>query len=312
MKKVFFTLAFLFASLIVGYAQSKETLGDRAMASGDYAGAVEYYNQAIAESSSASLLEKLNKASLLKGEFEAMDVAVANRNAEELELHIQNVLMIDPGNQFVEEKRQQLKNQQSSHRGNVMRQIFLGDDYRQDVFSPISFDQGMFALTAPSVYGQPKYGIFQRVSLKFYRHFPIVVDLQTAFSYKKLSKELLDNRIVVGLGGGSCLFFNDNLTLDYGGGVEWSRFDLRPDALGRGYYYRAGLTYMWDEWIGLNYTFYRNVEQDFSSNVHALSFVWAVGPETNHDKTLSGCIIVANLILGLMIIGSIIPVNKNM
>lgn len=307
MKKVFFTLAFLFASLIVGYAQSKETLGDRAMASGDYAKAVEYYTQALAESSTVPLLEKLNKASLLKGEFEAMDEAVTRANAEELESHIQNVLMIDPGNQFVEEKRQQLAGTVTAYRKNALEDIFLGDDFRQDIFAPISFDQGVFALTSSIDGGKPRYGIFQRMSLKFYNRFPIVVDFQTAFSIKKSNKQI-DGRWLVGVGAGSCLFINDNLTFDYGGGMEWSRSDVRPDESDRGFYYRAGLTYMWDEWIGLNYTFYRNHEHVSTSNVHSLSLIWAVGPDTNHDKTASFLIIAGNLFLGLFSIYGV--VNK--
>ena len=283
MKKYIFLTSILLISVLVGRAQSKESLGDRAMAAGNYAQAVQYYNEAATQDASATLMEKMNKASVLKGEFEAIDAAVASRNADELELHIQNVLMIDPDNEFIAGKRKQLSDNKVQHRSNVLRRIFLGSDDRQNNFSFLTIDNGLAAFTTPLNSGLQDVGTIQRVSYKFMSSFPVMIDFKTQLGLKTRTSSFASGQKTFGFGLGSCVFLGDYCSLDYGGGLQWNKMQYRNYETSFGFYYRAGLTYMFDNGMGLSYTFYRNIDEDVAFNNHTVSLIFGISQYAQND-----------------------------
>ena len=285
-KKLLLTLAFLFASIVTALAQNNEALGDNAMSSGNYDKAVEYYMAAMSQNATDVLSEKLNKATMLKNEFKAIDKAVADRDKEEMEIHIANVLAIDPNNRFIEAKRSQLSSNVTQHntekrKANITG-IFIGDDNKADIFGFASVDQGVGIITVPNMSGNQGITLLQRAQLKFMSSFPIVFDFQTQLGITQRHK-------MWGLGIGSCFFVGDHITLDYGIGLQrnWMAFNAARKE--KGYYYRAGITYMSDYGVGMNYSFNRNMNKTITPfNCHQVTVLFRVGEDNKTVNYIAG------------------------
>ena len=104
MKKSLLLFTILLFSALACLAQNNESLGDKAMEQGNYEKAVEYYMAEMSKNPTDALVRKLNKAVILKYEFCSIDTAAKHHSYWEMDLHIANVLMIDPNNRFVENK----------------------------------------------------------------------------------------------------------------------------------------------------------------------------------------------------------------
>ena len=106
-------LLFLIAFIpIFGFAQTKYQRGERALENGNYAQAVDYFQKAYEETPNPDIHKKVIFASSLKKEFAAFEAALQNNNFTDAETHLDNVLMLDLANQFVEAKRNQIKEKQ--------------------------------------------------------------------------------------------------------------------------------------------------------------------------------------------------------
>lgn len=303
MKKALLTVVFLCASFIAGYSQGKESLGDKAMASGNYEQAVEYYMAAMNENPTEALSAKLTKATMLKTEFKAIDEAIAVGNVDEAEVHIANVLTIDPGNKFVDDKRRQLsKNVTKIKTDNFnkgLKGIFIGDEEKQRIFGFLSVDQGIGITMVPGLSGNQGVTSVQRFQLKLLSAFPVVLDFQTQMGWTQ-------NQVMWGLGGGSCFFIGDHVTLDYGIGLQRNRMSFNANEKGKGYYYRAGVSFMGDKNIGLSYAFNRNVNRDMAPfNSHQITLLVGIGDNIESSTTcaiLGGSIVIWHLLANIFFI----------
>lgn len=299
MKKNLLLLTLLLFSAIAGFSQSKETLGDNAMASGNYEQAVEYFMDAVSQNPTEALKQKLNLATMLRNEFRAIDQAIATQDSDELETHIANVLMIDPNNKFVESKRtqyasrsSQLKKQKTKNFMDdaleFMGETFLGSEERQDNFHYLSLDEGVSLVTTPSTSEFNGVKIAQHLQFRYYEYFPITVDFNTQLGLKPAFE-------MWSVGGGSCFFIGDHISIDYGLGYHrnmigykktytdedlfWANYygetleeyEKRKDA---GLYYRAGLTLMGNNGLGVSYSFnhYSN-KTEHPFNAHVISMI---------------------------------------
>ena len=220
MKKRLLLLFLLFLTALACHAQSNETLGDKAMASGNYEQAVTYFMEAVNQAPTEALKNKLNLATMLRNEFRAIDQAIASHDADEVETHIANVLMIDPNNKFVESKRAQYS-QQISHDNrqdvenflddvlDFMGETFLGSEERQENFGYVSLGEGACLLKIPDGDQQLKVELNQHFQFRYYEYFPVVFDFNTQLGLKPLHE-------IWSIGGGSCFFIGDYITVDYG------------------------------------------------------------------------------------------------
>ncbi|MCS6980439.1 MAG: tetratricopeptide repeat protein [Flavobacteriales bacterium] len=135
MRNILTLIFFSFCIINFVTAQYYSRMGDEAMNNGEYQRAIDYYSKAYDQNPSDDLTKKINLAQSLKKEFEDIDKAISAQNFAEAEVHINNVLMIDPSNKFIEEKRQQIKQKQSQN-SRAQRQknwrhftyVFKGDD----------------------------------------------------------------------------------------------------------------------------------------------------------------------------------------
>lgn len=294
-KEKLLTIIFLFLFVVAGYSQSNETLGDNAMSSGNYEQAVEYFMEAVNQNPTEALKKKLNLATILRNEFRAIDQAITNQDADELETHIANVLMIDPNNRFVENKRTQYAKRASQQKKqktknffndvfDFMGETFLGSEERQDNFHYLSLDEGISYVTTSSSGGFNGAKMAQHFQFRYYEYFPIAVDFNTQLGIKPTFD-------MWSVGGGSCFFIGDHVSIDYGLGYHQNviehkndfteydeliasyygytleEYEKRKDS---GLYYRAGFTLMGGYGFGISYSFnhYSNrTEQPFNAHI---------------------------------------------
>ena len=296
-KRILLSITFFLVSLIVCQAQSKESLGDKAMASGNYEQAVTYFMDAVNQNPTEAMKNKLNLATMLRNEFRAIDQAIASQDADELETHIANVLMIDPDNKFVENKRSQFASHSSHLKKektkdflgdalDFMEETFMGSDERQENFHYFSLDEGASYVTTTGDFSGLK--LAQHAQLRFYRYFPITIDFNTQLGLKPIFE-------MWSVGGGSCFFIGDHISIDYGLGyhrnmteyksnftdddIFWANYygytleeyEKRKDG---GLYYRAGLTLMGNKGLGVSYSFnhYTN-KTEHPFNAHVISMI---------------------------------------
>lgn len=294
MKKRLLLLFLLFLTALACHAQSNETFGDKAMASGNYEQAVTYFMEAVNQAPTEALKNKLNLATMLRNEFRAIDQAIANHDADEVETHIANVLMIDPNNKFVESKRTQYAHQVSKDNQedtkeflndvlDFMGETFLGSEDRQDNFGYVSLSEGVCLLATPDVDRKIKAELNQHFQFRYYEYFPVVFDFNTQLGLKPLHETW-------SIGGGSCFFIGDYISVDYGLGyhqnlmeyktthteyddhfhlITVEDYEKRKDS---GLYYRTGFTLMGGHGLGLSYCFthYAN-QKELPFNTHQIS-----------------------------------------
>ena len=326
-KRILLSITFFLVSLIVCQAQSKESLGDKAMSSGNYEKAVEYFMTAVEQSPTEALKQKLNLATMLRNEFRAIDQAIARHDADEVETHIANVLMIDPGNKFAEAKRAQYS-QQISHDNrqdvenflddvlDFMGETFLGSEERQENFGYVSLGEGACLLKIPDGDQQLKVELNQHFQFRYYEYFPVVFDFNTQLGLKPLHE-------IWSIGGGSCFFIGDYITVDYGLGYHQNMMEYKTtytdyddhfhpitieDYVKRkdsGMYYRAGFTLMGGYGLSLSYAFnhYSN-KQELPFNTHQISLnanlkdVFSPGWEASNY--IATCVFLAIHAIGIM------------
>jgi tetratricopeptide (TPR) repeat protein len=148
--KAIFTFIFLnFFVVITSFAQDYKNLGDNAMNSGNYDQAIEYYQKDYDQNPSDDLTKLINISQKLKKEFSEVDGAISSRNYASAEQHLNNILMIDPNNKFVEQKRQQIKQNQANAkqwkregRREKFWSGFKGDDDVHEMFGGFHFRLG--------------------------------------------------------------------------------------------------------------------------------------------------------------------------
>ena len=141
MRKILSVIFFSLCISNVIIAQDNNRMGDEAMNSGNYQKAVDHYKSAFDQNPTDDLTKKINLAQNLKKEFDEIDKAIYEQNFAVAEVHINNVLMIDPANKFIEDKSQQIKQKQSqnskdkrqSHR-RKFAYAFKGDNNVHDMF----------------------------------------------------------------------------------------------------------------------------------------------------------------------------------
>lgn len=265
MKKIVLLLLVLM-SVTTMYAQQNETKGDQSMAAGDYARAVEYYTAAVNQNPTDALVEKLSRATMLKSEFESIDAAIAEMNAEQLELHISNVLAIDPNNKFVEMKRRQLSVYHQNTKKRKVKDFFIGNEKRVEIFGWYTFDQGI-GLASFSKANTSFATLSQRFRMRYLRSFPFELDFETQLGVHEQTR-----KAIWSVGAGSCFFVGDHLTIDYGLGYQVNKMSYRGTPKDKGMYYRAGLTYMGNSGFGASYSFSRNTNKNEPAfNLHQVS-----------------------------------------
>lgn len=247
MKRTFLLLALL-GAVIYGYSQSLEDLGDEAFLQGRYAEAEAYYRQANDLESSKMLKEKINKSKTLKTDFEIIDRAIADSDYDKAKIHIDNVLRVDPGNLWVNERKSKLGIKQTKER-------FKGFDGE---YFPDMIEHGIFfsAGARYDIINEMICPIF-KVSYNNYRHFPFTIDYAYQFFNYAYDKDVNLNT----LGVGSAYILSRRWTIDFGTGVMWSMKKYIPtyesqynpntgetslvktDRPYRGLYFRAGVTF---------------------------------------------------------------------
>lgn len=155
------------------------------MEQGNYEKAVEYYMAEMSKNPTDALVRKLNKAVILKYEFSSIDNAVGHDNYREMDLHIANVLMIDPNNRFVENKGDSYAKSIASVKKDFLSSVFLCDKKKMDVFGMASFEQGVNLLAYPSQNDSIR-GVTsaQRFYMRF-SPFPVTLEVNNQLVFSK-------------------------------------------------------------------------------------------------------------------------------
>jgi tetratricopeptide (TPR) repeat protein len=96
--------------------QNYAVLGDEALNNGFYQKAIEYYTKAFEQIPTDELNNKIKFAKTLKYEFDEIDKAIIMNNFQLAEVHIDNVLKINPTNKFVQNKRDLIQQKQENNR----------------------------------------------------------------------------------------------------------------------------------------------------------------------------------------------------
>jgi len=273
MQKFFTILFFNILILNVLNAQDYISLGDAAVKSGKYQSAIDYYQSAYEQNPSDDITKKMNFAQNLKKEFDAIDVALASKNTELAEQHINNVLMIDPTNTFVETKRAQIvayeekakKNKQAKFKENYLSG-FKGDDDKHDRFGGFHYRCG----------GGAGSDFDETLTTDLYYNNSILIPftLEVGFAWDE--------------------FFYTDATLNYSI-LNRSSLDLGGGYSNEGAYFKVGYTLMFDGegWGGFNYSYkYGN----YLGSYHTISYTFGRKP--------TGWLTYGVILLGLLIIAS--------
>ncbi|MFZ4401897.1 MAG: hypothetical protein ACOYO1_17845 [Bacteroidales bacterium] len=164
MRKILTIIFFSTCILNAVNAQNYSSMGDEAMNNGKYQQAIDYYSKAFDQNQSDDITKKINFAQNLKKEFDEIDIAINSGNFTLAEAHINNVLMIDPSNKFIEGKRQEIKQKQKQNSSDKSQRhwrkfthCFKGDDDVHDMFGGFHISTGYSKINENFYY--PFFGI---------------------------------------------------------------------------------------------------------------------------------------------------------
>lgn len=236
---------FIFTSLC-GFAQDYQHEGDFAFKSGNYAKAIEYYKLAYENNPSDELTKKINLSQTLKTEFDAINSAIQSGNYDVAETHINNVLLMDPTNIYVDAKRKEIEDRQKATKAR-RRELsterfvngFLGDDDVQDRFGGLHMRVGYHYIndkyfkpfggadSMQSIDPTGAHAIGMDLYFNNSAYFPFTIELGFAtngfFDIKTYRKEIIKMYSGVSFAYRLWPFLN----LDLGGGVQWGNVSAR-------------------------------------------------------------------------------------
>jgi len=253
MKKIL-TL-FLINILLLNVLQAQDYIsqGDAAVKNGNYQSAIDYYQLAYEANPSDDITKKLNFAQNLKKEFDAIDAALKSKNTDEAQLHINNVLLIDPTNKFVEAKQNEIssiieKNKQAKkdYNSRKIKYALLGDDDKHDIFGGFHYRTG-YELNYSSFVTDLYYNNSAMIPITF----ELIINW--------------DELLYTGILYNFSIF--EKMTLDFGGGYDFNNED---------WCFKTGTTIMFDNegWGGINYSLTFNNYETY----HTISYVWGKNP----------------------------------
>lgn len=217
MKKHILFLAALFCLVGFSYSQSLEDLGDAAFIIGKYKDAENYYIQANKLDPSSVLTEKINKSKTFQTEFEIIDRAIETKDYNNANIHINKILLLDPGNLWAIEKRAQIVTKKKSEKkqdfvDNKIPKGFQGRYFHQQgLKSGFSVGLGLgVGLVSPSPYQTLKASYFN------YVNYPYTID------YSLHQLPMYYNVRLHGIGAGSAYLLSNKWTIDFGLGILFS------------------------------------------------------------------------------------------
>jgi len=297
MRKIFTIILFSMCIAKLANAQNYSSLGDEAMNNGKYQQAIDYYSKAFDQNPSDDITKKINFAQNLKKEFDEIDNAINSGNYSLAESHINNVLMIDPSNKFIESKRQLIKQKQAQNsrykRQNQWSNFtdgFKGDYDYHDMLGGFHFRAGVSFINMTKFNNDFDQGYAVDLYYNNSNHFPFTLDLGCILGAQDFQ--------AFNLGINSSYNFSERFTFDYGLGYQWgSIWSLNKDISNP--FYKLGCTLMFDgkNWGGLNYSYIHSFNNAYPISTHNITYI--VGREPT--KFISSLTLVVGLIaLGAM------------
>ena len=296
MRKILAIIFFSMCMQNIVNAQNYSNYGDEAMNNGKYQEAVDYYSKAYVQNPTDELTKKINIAQNLKKEFDEIDKAIYAQNFVEAEIHINNVLMIDPSNKFIDNKRQQIKQKQAQNsrnkrqrRWNNFTDGFKGDDDFHDMLGGFHYRCGYSYVNMNSFGNSAENGYAFDIYYNNSKKLPLTFDIGLISSYDYQS---------FNFGIYSSYNFSRRFTFDYGGGYQtgdiWS---LNRDLSNP--YLKLGCTFMFEGEYGggLNYSYVHGFDAQTPINTHNITYIFGRKP--------TGWITYTALIIGLIALGSV-------
>jgi tetratricopeptide (TPR) repeat protein len=271
-------------------------MGDEAMNNGNYQQAIDYYSKAFDQNQSDDITKKINFAQNLKKEFDEIDIAINSGNFTLAEAHINNLLMIDPSNKFIESKRQLIKQKQSQNssykrqrRWSNFADGFKGDDDFHEMLGGFHFRSGISLIDMTKIDNTFDQGYAIDLYYNNSNHFPITLDLGCvigAYDYQTFN-----------LGVNSSYNFSKRFTLDYGIGYQWGNIWSLDKNLSNPFY-KLGCTLMFNgkNWGGLNYSYIHGLNNAYPISTHNITYIFGREP-TKFISSLA-------LIVGLIALGA--------
>lgn len=293
MKIIFAIVFFIMCILNVVNAQNYSSMGDNAMKNGQYQQAIEYYSKAFDQNQSDDITKKINIAQNLKREFDEIDIAINSENFSLAEVHINNILMIDPSNNLVDEKRQLIK-QKQSQKSSYKRQKrwsnftdgFKGDDDFQEMLGGFHIRSGISLIDMTKIDNTFDQGYAIDLYYNNSNHLPITLDLGFvlgAYNYQTIN-----------FGINSSYNFSKRFTLDYGIGYQRGNIWSLDKNLSNPFF-KLGITFMFNgkNWGGLNYSYIHGLNNAYPIATHNITYIFGREPA----KFITSLALVVGLIL---------------
>lgn len=256
--------------------------GYNAEKKGNYKSATEYYLKAYELKPTTDLHEKIIFVHSLEQEFFAFEEALNDNNFEFAEACLENIIIIDPTNEFINDKQQEIKSKKKQNKKSTKQynhanfnnnlddfsDIFKGDDDKHDFFGGFHYIIGGTYIDATMLTnndldkgGGLMYGIYYNNSKK--------IPINIAF-------QMNSNEIVQTMNFSvfSNLFFANNFSFDYGVGYKFGEYTLTGKNINTSQpFFKIGSTISikGDTWGGFSYYF----ERSFVKNepfVHYFSY----------------------------------------
>ena len=298
MLKILMFVFFSLCLLNIINAQDYNSMGNEAMKSGKYQTAVDYFRNAFEQNPSDDITRKINLAQNLKTEFDEIDAAIRSNNVEKAEMHVNNVLMIDPTNEFIEEKRVEIKqvSQQNSKLKSRRRMAnftdgFKGGDATHAMLGGFHFRFGYSNINTSSFVDRLNDNADAYALDMYYNNskaFPLTFEagFKSSTSYQGIN-----------LGALLSYKFSNHFTLDYGGGYQFGTLYAKEGLDNEDFsnpYLKAGCTLMFDgkNWGGLNYSYIYGINSISTIPTHNITYIFGRAP----TKWISSLALVIGLI----------------